>query len=347
MLRPVEAIPTRWIEIMRYIRPVFAANVEEGHQVLILTDTDHDPLVWHAAAAAVHELKAVPTLAIFPRRQADYQDPPEPVVQAMLSSNLNVFLTSTCMFHSPAAHRAMNAGRPSLVMDGGMTADMFTRGAVTADYGQMLELKYRVGKALEGGRKARLTSRHGTDLRFSIEGRIFVPKPFDPSVNPLKVFHRKQEGRTTSPLYGLIYPGLEFNIPPLEEDAEGVAVVDTSIHQFGLLQEPIRFTVRRGKIIEIEGGYQAVFLRRYLEEHGDDHAWYMPAEASIGLNPKARVTGIQREDKTILGSVHVGLGRNDDVGGKIRSRLHLDGVLLRPTLEVDGRTLLRDGNLLV
>ena len=47
--------------------------------------------------------------------------------------------------------------------------------------------------------------------------------------------------------------------------------------------------------------------------------------------------GVQREDKNILGSMHFGLGTNVDVGGTIMSNIHMDGVILEPTLYVDGR----------
>ena len=61
-----------------------------------------------------------------------------------------------------------------------------------------------------------------------------------------------------------------------------------------------------------------------------------PAEASVGINSKAVVRGLQREDKNILGSMHFGLGTNIDVGGTIHSKIHMDGVVLEPTLYVDG-----------
>jgi 2,5-dihydroxypyridine 5,6-dioxygenase len=72
-----------------------------------------------------------------------------------------------------------------------------------------------------------------------------------------------------------------------------------------------------------------------------------PAEASVGVNAKAVVRGIQREDKNILGTLHFGLGTNIDVGGSIRSKVHLDGVILEPTLYVDGVKKIDNGRFLV
>jgi leucyl aminopeptidase (aminopeptidase T) len=53
------------------------------------------------------------------------------------------------------------------------------------------------------------------------------------------------------------------------------------------------------------------------------------------------------EDKKYWGSVHVAIGDNHVIGGTVVSELHLDGLLLRPTVELDGKTVVQDGQLLV
>ena len=55
---------------------------------------------------------------------------------------------------------------------------------------------------------------------------------------------------------------------------------------------------------------------------------------------------MQREDKNILGSMHFGLGTNVDVGGTITSNIHMDGVILEPTLYVDGDKRIEHGKFL-
>ncbi len=73
---------------------------------------------------------------------------------------------------------------------------------------------------------------------------------------------------------------------------------------------------------------------------------YALAEASVGINSKAVVRGVQREDKNILGSIHFGIGTNIDVGGTIHSKIHMDGVILEPTLYVDGEKRIEKGRFL-
>jgi leucyl aminopeptidase (aminopeptidase T) len=266
----------------------------------------------------------------------------------MLHSDLNVLLATTGMLHSAAADEAMAAGVPSICMDGGMTLEMFQTGAVTADYAEVARLKYRVASAVfgAGARQVRVTSSLGMDLTYSVEGRVYVPPEPRGDRDPLRAYRRAEEGRKTA-LYACVYPTGEFNVPPVEGSANGTAVIDLTMHRFGRLRSPIHLEVREGRIVEIRGGAEAKELEDYLRRYGDKNAYCFPTEASIGVNPAARVTGNQREDKNIYGSIHFGLGTNIDVGGTLRSNIHMDGVILRPTVYVDGTERIRDGRFLV
>ena len=67
----------------------------------------------------------------------------------------------------------------------------------------------------------------------------------------------------------------------------------------------------------------------------------------MGVNAKAVVRGIQREDKNIMGTMHFSLGTNIDVGGSVKLRIHMYGVILEPTLYVDGIMKIEAGRILV
>ncbi len=334
---------------LEYLRKPFLANVKPGDKVLIVTDTAHDPRVWQAVMTIVSEIGAEPTLALFEPRPADYYDPPQSVAAAMLSSDVNVLLASTGMLHSPASMKAMEQGIPSICMDGGMRLEDFQAGAVTADYTEIARLKHFVAKNVFGekARTVRVTSRFGTDLTYSVEGRIFVPPLRGEGYDPFKAYRRTEEGRAKSPMYACLYPSGEFNVPPVEGSANGKAVIDLTMHHLGRLKSPIELTVKDGRITSIDGGADAWTLQRYLDAYGDENATMFPTEASIGINREARVIGVQREDKNILGAIHFGLGTNIDVGGTVRSRIHMDGVGLQPTIAVDGDEKIREGKFLV
>ncbi len=333
---------------LEYLRRPIIANVTEGMKVLVVTDTAHDPRVWQAIMSILSEVKADATLALFDPRPADYYDPPAAVCEAMKKVDLNILIASTGMLHAHANSDAMNAGVPVLCMDGGMTLEMFQSGAVTEDQKEMAMRQYHVAKNIFGkdAKTCRVTSRYGTDFTYSVENRIFIPNPPGDDFVPYKIQNVSKVQNRKSNMLRFLFPNGEFNVPPVEFTAEGKLVFDLCMHQTGRLYDPIELTVEKGRIVKIEGGAEAHFLRNYLAEYGDENAYICPAEASVGINSKALVRGIQREDKNVLGTMHFGLGTNVDVGGSILSNIHLDGVILEPTLYVDGDKRIEHGRFL-
>ncbi len=329
-----------------YIRYPILANIKKGMQVLVVTDTAHDPRVWQVVMSTISEVGAEGTLAMFDPRPADYFDPPRAVCEAMLKSDVNILLATTGMLHAPANFEAMRAGVPVICMDGGMTLEMFQSGAVTEDQRQMAVRQHYVAKNIfgENAKICRVTSKYGTDFTYSVEGRIFIPALPDETFVPYKINYMTRNAKYPRPRF--LYPNGEFNVPPVEATGNGKIVIDLTMHQFGRLKTPIELTIKDGRITSIDGGPEAWTLRNYLEKFGDENATICPAEASIGINSKAMVRGVQREDKNILGSIHFGIGTNVDVGGTIYSNIHMDGVILEPTLYVDGEMRMEYGRFL-
>lgn len=333
-----------------HLRKPFARNIRPGARVLILTDTDHDPRVWQVVMSMCQELGAEVTVALFERRPADYYDPPEAVCESMMKSDFNVLLASTGMLHSPANFRAMKAGIPAICLDGGMTLEMLQSGAITDDMRQIAVRKHFVAKDVFGAnaKQCRVTSRYGTDFTYSVKDRIFVPPLPGNDFDPYKIIDfDKDENRKGGNLFYYLFPTGEMNVAPVEGSANGKLIFDLTMHHIGRLYTPIELTVKDGRIVSIDGGTEARILRDYLDTYGDENAYMCPAEASVGVNAKAVVRGIQREDKNIYGSMHFGLGTNIDVGGSVKSKIHMDGVILEPTLYVDGEMRIDNGRFLV
>ncbi|HWG04260.1 MAG TPA: hypothetical protein VG271_04530 [Beijerinckiaceae bacterium] len=330
-----------------FIRRPLLVNISKGTKVLVVTDTAHDPRVWQIVMSTLSEIGADAFLALFDPRPADYYDPPAAVCEAMTKVDVNILLASTGMLHCPANHHAMATGVGCICMDGGMTLEMFQSGAVTEDQKQMATRLHYVGKNVFGkdAKMCRVTSKYGCDLTYSVENRIFIGRLPDDSYMPYKIsdFGRNKE----VPFIRFLYPNGEFNIPPVEGTANGKLVIDLCMHQLGRLKDPIEITIKDGRITNIAGGADAYTLRNYLEKYGDENAYICPAEASVGINSKALIRGVQREDKNILGSMHFGLGTNVDVGGTLHSNIHMDGVILEPTLYVDGVKRIDNGKFLV
>ena len=67
-------------------------------------------------------------------------------------------------------------------------------------------------------------------------------------------------------------------------------------------------------------------------------------EIGIGLNPMARIADDITEAKKALGTVHIALGDSaNEYGGLVECDVHLDGLVMAPTIEFDGLAVVVDG----
>src|SRR5690606_34760551 len=146
---------------------------------------------------------------------------------------------------------------------------------------------------------------------------------------------------------GCAFPDGETHICPVEGTGEGKVVFDLTAHSVGALSEPIVLTIEKGFVTNIEGGAQADVWKRILETHGDAASYNAPAEIALGLNPNVRPTGVMRTDKKMYGTAHIGLGDTVTLGGTCHAKLRLEGVISKPKIVVDGKTVAENGKILV
>jgi len=326
----------RIIQMIKYCRVPFELNMKAGQSALIVADTETDPLVWQAMAAAAQSLNIEPTVTLMPPRPAHGHEPTDPVAAAMNVADATFFVTTKALAHAHVKKEAQSRGKLVVLMEE-VTPEMLSGGAASADYSAMGTLGARVLEAWAQCKNVRVASDGGTDLTASVAGR----KPFCIAGKAFKDPARPQLGGVCA------FPDGEAGIAPVEGTGEGQVVFDTTVHSIGLLREPIKITVRKGRIATIEGGREAEILREIINQHGDEHSYNFPAEISIGLNPMARITGIMRVDKKLYGSVHIALGTNDDFGGTVHSKLHLDGLIRFPTVTMDGKVVVDKGKLTI
>jgi leucyl aminopeptidase (aminopeptidase T) len=112
----------------------------------------------------------------------------------------------------------------------------------------------------------------------------------------------------------------------------------------GRLEEPIELTFEEGFVTEVDGGSDADRLREIIEG-ADENAGNL-AEFAIGTNPDARLIGNLAEDKKLAGTVHFAVGDNESLGGSLQSNIHLDGLVLKPKVRLDGEVVVEGGKLL-
>jgi len=111
------------------------------------------------------------------------------------------------------------------------------------------------------------------------------------------------------------------------------------------VKQPLTITVKNGWAQRFQGP-DATQLESLLKS-ADKNA-YNIGELGIGTNPNARLIGVVLEDEKVLGTVHIALGDNTSyVDGHTKSKIHEDGILLQPTVKIDGRLIMKDGELLL
>mgnify|MGYP001077808651 CR=1 FL=1 len=310
------------------VKDCLAVKPEET--ALVVTDTGKFDIAM-AFLSALHAIGADATLTTMIPRQYNGQEPPRDIAAAMKASDV-VFIPTTCsLSHTKARMAASKAGARIASMPG-ITEDMMTVGGMTADYGKVSELSWKLTKLLDKAKRVQITTAAGTNLVMSVEGR----KPGTPPDDGLYA----EPGR-----WGNL-PAGEAYIAPVEESVEGIAIIDGSMAPIGSLKDPIKLKIEKGKAVGIEGGIEAAAFRKVLEDIQDPNA-YRVGELGIGTNEKARLIGNILEDEKVLKTVHIALGMNIDMGGKIDSKTHNDGIILNPTVKFDDRTVLEQGEIII
>jgi len=53
------------------------------------------------------------------------------------------------------------------------------------------------------------------------------------------------------------------------------------------------------------------------------------------------------EDEKAFRTIHIAFGMNTDMGGKIESKTHDDGIVTNPTVKFDGKIIMEHGNFVI
>jgi leucyl aminopeptidase (aminopeptidase T) len=266
------------------------------------------------------------TLAVISERDSAAAEPPRAVAAAMAAADVVLAATIQSLSHTEARKAASDAGVRVGSLPG-VTEEMLCR-LMTGDLEEIRRRGWAIVTALNRGSQARITCPHGSDLRIGLEGRLGT-------VDAGELGNRGAFGNL---------PCGEGFIAPLEGTAEGTLVVDGSIAEVGLLETPVSLTVREGHLVEATGN-DGARLMELLTAHGVDGT--NVAELGIGTNEEAILTGNILEDEKILGTCHVAFGASAAIGGTVQVPVHLDCIVLEPTIEIDGETIVSGGDLLL
>jgi len=201
--------------------------------------------------------------------------------------------------------------------------------AVDVDYRRLRRVGKALASKLVGRKRVHLYDAKGTDLAFSIETRSVRVE-----VGTLEdCFSRGEECEVE-------VPSGEVYVAPVETSAIGVLVVE-ELQEYGIKNLELRF--ERGRIVSFRAERGEGEFRDLLDEAEGDKDRI--AEFGVGINYGIKPTGYRIYDEKALGTAHVAIGDNVDLGGKNKASIHLDFVLDCPNIEVDEVLLMEKGRL--
>jgi len=314
-------------DLERAVRSVVreCLGVREGEQVLVVCNPATIGLGTRLRGEA-GTAGADAVLMLMTERDSHAAEPPPPVAAAMAAADVVLAPTVQSLSHTAARKAASETGTRIATLPGA-TEEMLAR-VMSADMAGLRRKGTAIAELLSAGAEARITCANGSDLRLGLEGRRAIADAGD---------------LTARGAFGNLPCGEGF-IAPIEGTAAGTLVVDGTIAAIGTVSEPIELTIDGGHLTGASGpeGARLMELLAFHGEHGTN-----VAELGIGTNEKAELTGNLLEDEKILGSCHVAFGASAAIGGTVQVPVHLDCVVMRPDVSVDGEALVRGGNLLV
>jgi leucyl aminopeptidase (aminopeptidase T) len=302
------------------------AAVKKGENVVIVTD---EPLrrIGTAFWEAARELGADAIFCEIVSRATHGAEPPRAVAAMLKVCDVFMIPTSKSLTHTDARRDACANGARGATLPN-INEDMMKR-TLRADYKKIEERTRKVIALIEGAVEARVTTAKGTDITMSLAGRSC----------------HEDTGIITKPGASTNLPAGEAYLAPVEGSASGRIVADGSCAGIGVLHEPITIGVAGGLAGDISGGAEAETLNGLISKFGQDARNI--AELGIGTNDKAILSGSTLEDEKVMGTVHIALGDNVSMGGNVSVASHLDLIIKSPTLIIDGKEIIKDGNLLI
>ena len=294
-------------------------GVKPEENVLIVTD-DNKSAIGQAFYEAAKHLGCEAVMMTMKEREYSGQEPPKMVADAMLNADVVLCPTAKSLTHTNAKIAAAKNGARIGTMPN-IAEEMLYQGAMTADYSRVEELTGKVTELLTRAKTARI-EKDGYVLTIGLEGRNGVPST--------GVY------RTRGAAGNL--PSGEAYIAPLEDGSNGEMKIDGSMVGLGKLEEPIYVKVENGKLKEIRGKRSEELSVLLANERNATLG-----ELGIGTNENAILCGVILEDEKVYGTVHIAFGTNLSFGGCIKADCHMDGIILKPDLYLDGKLIIKGG----
>jgi leucyl aminopeptidase (aminopeptidase T)/DNA-binding transcriptional ArsR family regulator len=201
--------------------------------------------------------------------------------------------------------------------------------ALDVDYCELKERCETISAAVSGGSEVRVTSPGGTDLMFSIKKReVFID---DGIISEWEVKHGRGWGHL---------PAGKVIVAPVAGTANGVLHSEMTDY-FGVRIGGIRITFRDGQIVDAKAEQNDELLQLVISQGKGDVRKLGGFE--MGMNPEIlEPIGYSVWDSKTYGDATLWIGDNMLIGGENEASLSWGFMVVRPSVSLDGRTIVED-----
>jgi len=187
-----------------------------------------------------------------------------------------------------------------------------------------------VAAMLEKAHTVHLTAPNGTDLTFELNKR---PVHIDDGIIDKEDIAKKS---------------LDAQLPAgsalttiVETSGNGKVLFDQPLQQMGLNVLGIEWKFKDGRLTSMTAKKNLEPVSKQLEKASGDKDRI--SFLQIGLNPMAEYGFLI--DHIVEGAVQIGIGDNEYIGGRNSSSFGMVATMGKATLDIDGRTIIRNGRL--
>lgn len=304
-------------------------NVSQDEWVVVYSDTSKDPDMVDAFFAAAHSLAGEATL-LMRTPQPLLAEPPDAVRDLLVAADMVVDMATNPWLYTYALNAIIDSGTRVLQVNSSM-----------GTLSKLVPTRWKIARAEAGaalfsqaneieissGAGTHLTMRCGDRPGWGQDGVVRAPGDWD--------------GTATCILA----------VAPLEDSLEGVLVVepgdtiDTRPRR-SRARDAMTLTLSNGRITKIDGGYEAHLFQEWLAKWNDPNA-YVIAHTGFGGDPRATPNDPSQWE-SIEGGINIAFGSNlfRGLAGANHARSHLDIVLLRHSMKINGETVVDQGRLI-
>lgn len=303
-------------------------EVKPGEEVIIVCDTATDMRMVYALAGAVQSIGAEYTICMTPSRQPGQKSTnvSKIIQKAYEGADVSIGITRTSgssIYNEAIWNRLKGKKIRHCAM---VMRDMvnWIQGGALADYPTLYLEGERLADIWRKGRTIEITNPAGTNLKANISNLVYV-----------------ECGKAHKMGMQMAFSDGEVSQAPDERTVNGTLVVDGPICYIGSHAQPVRMEIKDGRVTSCTG--DPIVTRRLNQIFDDVENATNIAEFGIGLNPECLLNGDFEEEKKARGTVHVAIGANVSYGGTTYSPVHMDMVIYKPTVKIDGKLIVENG----